>query len=102
MAQSKQRQMSKEPKGIMEMLRENGREIKYDPDYKPTISEVFESAIKATDMMKKNNQKDYPHIKNWLSIKKAKDCLFARRNGHTGKIIFGYSIRLRLFGHDLI
>lgn len=38
----------------------------------------------------------------WLSIKKAEDCLFSRRNGYVGKIIFGYSIRLRLFGKDII
>ena len=38
----------------------------------------------------------------WLSIKKAKDCLFSRRNGYQGKIIFGYSIRLRLFNKDII
>lgn len=28
----------------------------------------------------------------FLSIKKAKDCIFSRRNGYRGKIIFGYSI----------
>lgn len=39
---------------------------------------------------------------NWLSIKRTKDCLFSRRNGYSGKIILGYSIRLRLFNHDLI
>ena len=38
----------------------------------------------------------------WLSIKKAKDCLFSRRNGYSGKIIFGYSIRLRLFNKNII
>ncbi len=38
----------------------------------------------------------------WLSIRKAKNCLFGRRNGYSGKIIFGYSIRLRLFGKDII
>lgn len=34
----------------------------------------------------------------WISIKKAKDCLFSRRNGYRGKIIFGYSICIRIFG----
>lgn len=38
----------------------------------------------------------------WLSIKKAKDCLFSRRLGFQGKIIFDYSVRLRLFGIDII
>lgn len=38
----------------------------------------------------------------WLSIRLAKDCVFSRRNGIIGKIIFGYSIRLRLFGRDVI
>ena len=38
----------------------------------------------------------------WISVKKAKDCLFSRRLGYQGKIIFGYSIRLRLFGADII
>lgn len=38
----------------------------------------------------------------WLSIRKAQNCLFSRRNGYFGKVIFGYSICLRLFGKDLI
>ena len=38
----------------------------------------------------------------WLSIKKAKDCIFSRRLGYQGKIILGYSVRLRLFGVDVI
>jgi len=38
----------------------------------------------------------------WLSIKKKGDCLFGRRNGFEGKIILGYSVRLRLFGKDII
>ena len=40
--------------------------------------------------------------KNWLSIRKAKECLFSRRNGYQGKIVCGYSIRLRLLGYDLV
>lgn len=39
---------------------------------------------------------------NWLSIKLAKKCAFSRRNGIRGKIILGYSIRLRLFNKDII
>lgn len=38
----------------------------------------------------------------WLSIKLARNCLFSRRNGYKGKILFGYSVRLRLFGRNLI
>lgn len=38
----------------------------------------------------------------WLSIKPAKDCLFSRRHGYQGKIIFGYSIRLILFDINII
>ena len=34
----------------------------------------------------------------FLSIKKKGNCLFSRRNGRIGKLIFGYSILLRLFG----
>lgn len=48
------------------------------------------------------NVKLHNAIPNWLSIRKAKNCLFSRRNGYEGKIIFGYSIRLRLFGKDII
>lgn len=40
--------------------------------------------------------------KNWLSIEHKSNCLFARRNGNIGKIIFGYSICLRLFGKDIL
>jgi len=45
------------------------------------------------------------HSKNyrfWLSIKKKENCLFSRRNGYEGKIVFGYSIRLKLFDKYLI
>lgn len=28
-----------------------------------------------------------PNKNNWISIIKAKDCLFSRRNGYKGKII---------------
>ncbi len=38
----------------------------------------------------------------WLSIKKAKDCLFSRREGWTGRRIFGYSVVIRLFSIDLL
>ena len=38
----------------------------------------------------------------WLSIRKAKNCLFGRRYGHSGKRIFGYSIRLRLFNKEIL
>lgn len=40
--------------------------------------------------------------KNWLSIRKASKCLFMRRNGHFGKVVFGYSVCLRLFGKTII
>jgi len=39
---------------------------------------------------------------NWLSIRKTKDCLYGRRNGHSGMRVLGFSIRLRLFGSDII
>ena len=38
----------------------------------------------------------------YLSINKKQKCLFSRRNGYSGKILFGYSIRLRLFKWDII
>ena len=40
--------------------------------------------------------------KFWISIRKAKNCLFSRRNGYRGRIILGYSIMIRLFGVDLV
>jgi len=42
------------------------------------------------------------NIPNWISIRKAKNCIFSRRNGHVGKIVLGYSIRLRIFGIEII
>ena len=39
---------------------------------------------------------------NWLSVKKKDKCFYSRRNGYVGKIIFGYSVRLRLFGIEII
>lgn len=38
----------------------------------------------------------------WISIRKASDCLFSRRYGHVGKVVFGYSVCVRLFGKDII
>ena len=38
--------------------------------------------------------------KFWFSIKPAKNCLFSRRNGYIGKIIFGWSVCIRLFGRN--
>ncbi len=38
----------------------------------------------------------------WLSIRKKEKCLFSRRNGYFGKLIFGYSVCLRLFGIDIL
>jgi len=44
-----------------------------------------------------------PHRKRfWMSIKRASDCYFSRRNGHTGKIIRGYSVCIRLFNIDIL
>ena len=40
--------------------------------------------------------------KFWLSIRKAKNCLFSRRNGKFGKLIWGYSVCLRLFGKTIL
>lgn len=40
--------------------------------------------------------------KNWISIRKAKNCLFSRRNGYIGKIVLGYSISLRIFNCTII
>jgi len=40
--------------------------------------------------------------KFWALIKKADKCLFSRRNGYEGKILFGYSVMIRLFNYDLI
>lgn len=45
------------------------------------------------------NSRNY---KFWLSVKHKSKCLFSRRNGLSGKLLFGYSIRLRLFGKDII
>ncbi len=38
----------------------------------------------------------------YFSIQKAKTAIFSRRNGYQGKIILGYSIRIRFLGYDLI
>jgi hypothetical protein len=38
----------------------------------------------------------------WLSIKPVGECLYSRRNGYVGMLMFGYSICLRLFGRDIL
>jgi len=40
--------------------------------------------------------------KFWISIRPASECLFSRRLGYNGWIVFGYSIKLRLFGRKII
>lgn len=42
------------------------------------------------------------HMSFWLSIMKAKNAIFSRRYEIKGKIIFGYSIRLRILSKDII
>lgn len=37
----------------------------------------------------------------WLSIINKQKCLFSRRNGYIGKLMFNHSVCLRLFGFDL-
>lgn len=37
----------------------------------------------------------------FISIRKANKCLFSRRNGILGNIVFGYSIVIRLFGWEI-
>ena len=44
---------------------------------------------------------DMRKLKFWLSIKPVSKCYFSRRNGFFGKIIFGYSVCLRLFGKEI-
>ncbi len=39
--------------------------------------------------------------KFWLSIIKVEHTLFSRRNGYSGRRIFGYSVVLRLFGKEM-
>ena len=51
---------------------------------------------------KHGQERSFSHHRNWLSIAHKDDCLFSRRLGISGKIIFGHSIRLRLFGKDII
>ncbi len=40
--------------------------------------------------------------RNFLSIRRAKNCLYSRRNGIKGLLIFGLSICLRIGGRDII
>ena len=37
-----------------------------------------------------------------LSVKHKDKCIFSRRHGYRGKVIFGYSIILILFGIEII
>ena len=37
----------------------------------------------------------------YISIKRKDKCLFSRRNGYKGKLIFGYSVLLILFGFEI-
>lgn len=47
-------------------------------------------------------RKNFSKKKFWLSVIPKEDCFFSRRNGYVGRIVFGYSVCLRLFGFDII
>jgi hypothetical protein len=38
----------------------------------------------------------------WISVRRAENCLFGRRNGHKGLRLAGWSICVRLFGVDIL
>ena len=38
----------------------------------------------------------------YVSIRKASKCVFSRREGISGKIVLGYSFRLRLFNKEIL
>ena len=38
----------------------------------------------------------------WVSVKRKEKCLYSRRNGYLGTLIFGYSVMVRLFNKDIL
>lgn len=44
----------------------------------------------------------YQYKPFWISIVPIRHCTFSRRNGIKGRVIFGHSVCLRLFGYEII
>ena len=86
------------------MQRDNGTEviIPLNRDFKKELSAISDKDF--IEIM--NPYADYyeKHLrrKNWLSIIKASKCVYSRRTGKIGVIIFGYSVCLRLFNKDVL
>ena len=58
--------------------------------------------VVAGNMGAQNMKMNIGYNNFWVSVKRAEDCLFSRRNGYRGKIILGYSVCIRLFGYNLV
>lgn len=96
-------------KKTIQWYEKKGKGSYFDPELIHFISTVtgFDDELlfakEATPLpLFESKQKGMKERQFWISIKKAKDCFFSRRNGYVGKIICGYSVVIRLFGHDLL
>jgi len=54
------------------------------------------------DWHSESSNKETRKFTHWFSIRRASGCLFFRRLGYDGLKILGLSIKLRLFGRDIL
>lgn len=85
----------------------DGKEIIVTDENEKELMRIFkERAAKYEKEFKRYYASDveinFFRYKFWLSIKKKNNCLFSRRNGYEGKLIFGYSICLRIFNKTIL
>ena len=77
--------------------------VLFPTDYIQTMLDVIARQQKEiTHCQKHLNRAKAWKNKFWLSVKPVDKCLFSRRLGLEGKRVFGYSVRLRVLGREVI
>ena len=80
------------------------KKLKFNQPKKLPLPDDYVSSIKfspTTDESYNGEIVPSNHKRFVFLVKKAKDCLFSRRNGYRGKIICGYLFVIRLFGFNI-
>ena len=77
--------------------------IMFPTDYIQTMLDIMNRQQKEiTHCQKHLNRAKAWKNKFWLSVQRVDRCMIRRRLGLEGKRVFGYSVRLRLMGREII
>ena len=77
--------------------------VMFPTDYIQTMLDIMARQDKEIKHCQKhlNRSKAWKN-KFWLSVRRVDKCMIRRRLGLEGKRVFGYSVRLRLMGREII